>query len=398
MSTFEVRKRDGLARIGLYKDGDLIIQTPTVIDPITQFPNLSKYCHTNIPFSTDQSDICKYYIPGDGPIMFNPSIKCPAKSGDVIVVSGWKSTLNDSKRYIEYLSALHTNTPPDTARYAPASALPSNVSILIATGFDIFDYTAVDLASIQGWFCRPEGKFDSSFLDKGVCVCEGCKTHNLQLHNRITLLNEISFVKTQIEMGQTRELIEQRCRLNPEHVSLIRRLDKTELEYNAIPVVRSSKFYSNSSESLTRPEISFFETRLIDRFVPSRTDICVLLPCSARKPYSQSKTHQKFQTAIDNRAHEVIITSPLGVVPRELEHIYPASHYDVPVTGYWDREELEIISNYISEYLSKHKYDRILCHLSGGAKEAACIAASKIGIDLEFTCTDDRPTSPTSLK
>ncbi len=48
-------------------------------------------------------------------------------------------------------------------------------------------------------------------------------------------------------------------------------------------------------------------------------------------PLSQS--HKKFQRAIAGRAHELIITSPLGLVPRELECIYPAGHYDLPVTG-----------------------------------------------------------------
>jgi archaeosine synthase len=148
---------------------------------------------------------------------------------------------------------------------------------------------------------------------------------------------------------------------------------------------------------MTRPEIAFFEERVINRFVPSRNDVCVLLPCAMKKPYSVSKTHQKFRQVIDGRAHEVIITSPLGVVPRELELIYPASHYDVPVTGYWDREEFAILVDYVAAYLVKHRYERVICHLEGGAKAVAIAAAEVAGITLEFTCTDDRPSSSNSL-
>ena len=195
-----------------------------------------------------------------------------------------------------------------------------------------------------------------------------------------------------------RELMEQRCRLNAEQVALLRRLDRSAFVAAALPVVRSSRFLANSAESMTRQEIAFFEDRVVNRFVPSRNDVCVLLPCAARKPYSLSKTHQKFQRVIEGRAHEVIITSPLGVVPRELELVYPAGHYDVPVTGYWDREESAILVGYVAAYLAKHRYDRVICHLEGGAKAVAVAAAEAAGVTLEFTCTDDRPTSPESLR
>ena len=43
--------------------------------------------------------------------------------------------------------------------------------------------------------------------------------------------------------------------------------------------------------------------------------------------------------------HEVIITSPLGIVPRELEIVYPAASYDIPVTGIWEGYEKKMIKN-----------------------------------------------------
>ncbi|HJJ90684.1 MAG TPA: archaeosine synthase subunit alpha [Methanocorpusculum sp.] len=398
MNTFDVRVHDGFARIGILRINGEDIHTPTIIETGKIFPSLADRSFTNLPLSVPQFDADKYYVPGKDPVSFHPLESCPAVSGDVVMISGWRSALKDARRAIEYLIALHTAPPPDTARYIPASALPSNVAILIATGFDLFDYVAVDLATVQSKFCMIEGEFDASYLEKGVCGCEGCQTHNLFLHNRIALNREIALVKSWIEAGQTRELIEQRCRLHPEQISLIRRLDRSPLATRMLPVVRPSQFLVNSAESMTRPEISFFEERVINRFVPPRNDICILLPCAARKPYSISKTHQKFQRVIAGRAHEVIITSPLGVVPRELELVYPASHYNVPVTGYWDREESAILVEYVVAYLKKHQYDRIICHLNGGAKEVAIAASMEVGIDLEFTCIDDCPSSLGSLR
>lgn len=398
MSTFDVRAHDSLARIGMLRIGDTEIRTPAAVAATQLFPSLCNRPFTNLPLSAPQSDADTYYVPGSEPVAFHPRAVCPAESGNVVMVSGWRSTLDDARRYAEYLPAIFAGTPPDTARYAPACALPSNAAMLIATGFDLFDYTAVDLASVQGKFCMLEGEFDALYREKGVCGCEGCRTGNLFLHNRLALDREIALVKTWIEAGQMRELMEQRCRLHAEQVSLLRYLDRSALPAAALPVVRSSRFMANSSESMTRPEIAFFEERVINRFVPSRNDVCVLLPCAARKPYSMSKTHQKFQRVIEGRAHEVIITSPLGVVPRELELIYPAGHYDVPVTGYWDREESAILVEYVAAYLAKHRYERVICHLEGGAKAVAIAAAEMAGVDLEFTCTDASPSSPDSLR
>ena len=399
MNTFDVRTRDGLGRIGTLRIGDREpIQTPAALDTQTLFPSLKNRAFTNVPLSAPQSDVDRHLVPGTDPVTVHPKKCGHAASGDILMFANWGTTLNDARRTLEYLEPLLTGCPPDAARYAPASALPSNVAMLIGTGFDLFDYTAVDLLTIQNKFCTPEGEFPADYLTKVVCNCPGCQTGDLALHNRLALDREIAVVKTWIETGTLRELLEQRCRLHAEQVSLLRRLDRSPLPAAALPAVRSSRFMANSAESMTRPEIAFFEDRIINRYTPPRNDVCVLLPCASRKPYSLSKTHQKFQRVIEGRAHEVIITSPLGVVPRELELIYPAGHYDVPVTGYWDREESAILTGYVAAYLAKHQYDRILCHLEGGAKAVAIAAANMAGITLEFTCTDDRPVSPDSLR
>ncbi|MGE5831887.1 MAG: DUF5591 domain-containing protein, partial [Methanomicrobiales archaeon] len=119
-------------------------------------------------------------------------------------------------------------------------------------------------------------------------------------------------------------------------------------------------------------------------------------PCSARKPYSTSLSHHRFMKAIRGRAHELIVTSPLGLVPRELERVYPAAHYDIPVTGHWDREELALVSSVIAGYLARHPYRRIIAHLEGGALVAAQMAADACGISLEVTA-GPHPADPASL-
>jgi archaeosine synthase len=147
---------------------------------------------------------------------------------------------------------------------------------------------------------------------------------------------------------------------------------------------------------MQRAEVRRFAERVIERYVPPKTDVAVLLPCSARKPYSLSQSHRKFQQAIGGRAHELIVTSPLGLVPRELETVYPAGHYDVPVTGYWDAEECAVIAGILAGYFRKHPYRRIIAHLEGGALKVAQMAAKQCGIILEYSCTG-HPAGNTAL-
>lgn len=94
----------------------------------------------------------------------------------------------------------------------------------------------------------------------------------------------------------------------------------------------------------------------------------LFVPCSAKKPYSYSKTHKILGRALErvgkrDLVHEVVVTSPLGLVPKELELFYPAKEYDIPVTGYWDPIEVGFVSGMISAYLKKNEYDHIVVHM-----------------------------------
>jgi len=75
------------------------------------------------------------------------------------------------------------------------------------------------------------------------------------------------------------------------------------------------------------------------------------------------------------------LTSPLALVPRELEEAYPAASYDVPVTGRWDREERAWLTGCLQAYLKKNRYARIVAHLEGELEQAV----KDSGIEATFT-------------
>ena len=388
----DIRRRDGLARAGTVTDGDNAIRFPAAIDPGRLFPSLCRQEHTNVPLAADAAFAGEYLVQPDDrqPVVIHPALPGAAESGDIVMAGNWHTAPAGPRQYVEWLVTLKEQNPPDTVWYAPAAALPSNAHILCFTGFSLFDYTAVGLKTAQGLFCTQDGDFAAGAMDEMQCGCEGCRNGDLGLHNRLALDRELATIRLFIAQGRLRELVEARCRLNAPHVAILRHLDnRYAFSERYAPVVRAGTLRANSAESANRPEVRRFAERVLERYLPPKADVAVLLPCSARKPYSLSQSHRRFCMAVGNRAHELIVTSPLGLVPRELETVYPAMHYDVPVTGYWDAEECAIISSIIARYFAKHRYRRVIAHLEGGALKVAEMAAEACGISLEYSCRED---------
>jgi archaeosine synthase len=164
------------------------------------------------------------------------------------------------------------------------------------------------------------------------------------------------------------------------------------------PITRKQALIATTKDALTRPEVRRFQERVIQRYSkPQSTKILLLLPCSAKKPYSFSKSHKLFSErllSIRNPfiIHELILTSPLGLVPRELELTYPASAYDITVTGHWDEDEKKMMRTLLEQYLTKNTYDTAIVHLP-----ASLLEFTRDLLKNPVSTCIDTPTSPESL-
>ena len=225
-------------------------------------------------------------------------------------------------------------------------------------------------------------------------------------HNTLLLEKEVKKVKAHIRAGSLREYVELKVRSSPFLTAVLRLLDIEEEEYfeKRTPVARNHGMMANTMESLKRIEVKRFASRVLERYEPPMRKILLLLPCSARKPYSLSPSHLKFREAIERyrgRIHEIILTSPLGVVPRELELTYPAAFYDIPVTGYWDAEERDWVASCLRAYLERNakNYEQIVAHLNGAYKELCSGVADDLDINVVYTCEEGEDvTSKAALK
>lgn len=275
----------------------------------------------------------------------------------------------DAQAFVQRLRALRESVGPSKLIYAPGIMDLSNMALLAYMGVDLFDSVLLSYQARRGVLSLPEGTIsakDAEWLLKDLTT-KGVEEHNLNAAGQ-----ELGLVRHLIRAGRLRELAEIRANSTPWGVAALRLFD---LECYALQEAQASvtgpRFYANSAQSLNRPDIVRWRKRVQERWSPStHKKILLLLPCSAKKPYFTSKTHQIFRDSLmrvpnNEVVQELIITSPLGAVPRELELFYPAAQYDIPVTGHWGLEEQRMAKELTSSAASKG-FDKVVCHLGHG--------------------------------
>ncbi|MHA2296034.1 MAG: DUF5591 domain-containing protein [Candidatus Hodarchaeales archaeon] len=331
--------------------------------------------------------------------------------------------LTNPAKMSEYLALITSLFPSKLLLHAPAIE-PSWFPLLAYAGIDIFDAIAIEDLTNQAMYITSISYFHLENISRNgnfPCTCPACNLLNddrtetvdsldlLLDHNIIQALNSLHMIRQAMRITSLRDLVSGSFSSIPPAAALLRKLDANHghLLEEQLTVNKALPLSCSYASDLTRPEVKRFVQR-VAKFTPfPLTKICLILPCSVRKPYSFSKSHLLFRTAIKkslgnklrNILSEVIVTSPLGIVPRELEGIYPAAHYDIPVTGDWNEEERKRAFNCLKKYLeiirSHQEEVMIIAHVTG-AEVDICQEASK-DLDCIFTSKSGKVTSRESL-
>lgn len=168
--------------------------------------------------------------------------------------------------------------------------------------------------------------------------------------------------------------------------------------------IQKETVYFISDASIRRPEVKRWHKRVLERFTPPKNvEILLLFPCSAKKPYSFSRSHTLYRRAVKealgsgtSKVHELILTSPFGVVPREWEWL---AKYDIVVTGHWSEEEIKPAAELLAKTLEKYPGDiPIVAHLDEAYVEIAKLASELSGREIIFTDVKNGTTSHESLR
>jgi len=416
---FEVVKRDGPARLGRLLLENTI-STPSLLShddyislgsifsygsidqairaskslkglkKLAVMPYVASSIHTEPVIRLPKTEII-----GPKGIVIHPFSEDELEKADVYIISS-AGSLRRAKDLTSAVLNAKYKIASDTALYAPALATPANLAFLIYLGIDLVDSVRIEADAYLGRFHSRDGVFNLDDLEDLPCKCKFCleisehrdSDDNRRLlagHNIFKLEEELSVIRQMMKAETIREYVERQVRVTPELTASLRLLDK---EYRYLeartPQYRKSIFYANTAESLKRAEVKRFADRVLNRYRAPMSDVLLLLPCSARKPYSTSRSHRLFAEAIrpwKRYLHELILTSPLALVPRELEEVYPAASYDVPVTGHWDLEERAWLLSCLDTFLEKKGHYKIVAHIEGELREIV----EHHGIDAIYT-------------
>jgi archaeosine synthase len=324
---------------------------------------------------------------------------------DAYVLSGAQGVVGHGESFVEAVVAVRRAIPDDAALYLPGVATPGNVATLASAGVDLFDADAAVVAGTQGRYLTDDGERHLDRMEELSCACRACEggladfdREDCVEHNRRRLAAALATVRERIRAGRLRDYLEGQARHENWHTAALREFDD-EWAYveERAPLVREADLTAASADTVRRPEIRRFADRVTSRYRCRFDAPLVLVPCSARKPYSESQSHRQFQDAIQYRAHTVSMTSPIGVVPQELELTYPAQHYDAVVTGRWTATETEFVSEVLARYLERNDYPRVVAHVPPeGYREVVDRAAADAGVDVEYT-VEDHPTTDDSI-
>jgi len=275
------------------------------------------------------------------------------------------------------------NLPLDNPLHLFGAGHPVMFALAVSMGCDMFDSAAYAIYARQGRYLTEYGTFKFDQLEHLPCSCPMCSQtdvkelksltkkeleKSLAEHNLYVCQSEIRKIKQAIIEGRLWELLELRARSHPSLLQALSRL-KFYREYieRHTPVTKKRGLLYFGSTGLSRPEITRYEKKIQENYTPpNKTRILLLLPQTQTKPFH--KSHQfnlawrKIKKLIGVKAqnvHVCIYTTPFGVVPIELDEVYPISQSEISQP---DEETLNYAANQIQNYATTKKYNVIILH------------------------------------
>jgi len=274
------------------------------------------------------------------------------------------------------------NLPLERPLHLFGAGHPFMFSLAITLGCDLFDSAAYAIYARQDRYMTETGTARLRELEYLPCSCPACnntspekalalaKTERqafLARHNLYTCFSEIRRIKQAIVEGRLWEHLGMRAHGHPALLRAVKELAgyKRYLEENS-PVTKKSGLFFFDSLDLSRPEILRHKTRLSERYSPPKTaELLVLLPQTRTKPFHRSWEHQEAQKEIQRklgaetlRVHVCTYAAPFGVVPAELDEVYPLSQHETATP--LDTETINYVAEQVGNYITEKHYKRVV--------------------------------------
>jgi predicted RNA-binding protein len=132
------------------------------------------------------------------------------------------------------------------------------------------------------------------------------------------------------------------------------------------PVMKRSGLFFFGDEGLARPEVVHHRNQLRNNYAPPEAArMLLLLPQTRCKPFHKAREFdrikQLFKRLNPNVAktiHVCFYEAPFGVVPLELDEVYPLSQHEAALP--LDRETVDYVAGQVAEYVKNTRYSSVV--------------------------------------
>ena len=263
-------------------------------------------------------------------------------------------------------------------RHLMGAGHPMIFALCGAMGCDLFDSAAYILYAEDDRLLSTRGTFKLENLQEMPCSCEVCTKFTpddlrampkkerrdlIAQHSLHVSFAEHRLIRQAIYDGNLMELVEERCRAHPALLEAVRQLANYSEDLEKYdPRSKKSAFFYTGPESLGRSEVRRHMQKL--RELPKKRDLVILPP--SRKPYSKFISGKLGEFYVYGEEHEIdedntdfmVLDIPFGLIPLEIDEVYPLSQSDAPKTR--DVDSIEFIEDFIDEF--GEYYDEVLIH------------------------------------
>ena len=142
------------------------------------------------------------------------------------------------------------------------------------------------------------------------------------------------------------------------------------------------------------PEFERSYRYIIDEYDVTPKEIAIFMPCAVRKPYSTSPSHQLIRMIISQvfcpEQYHIVIFGTCGIVPAELEEMYPFAHYKYMLGKCKDEKVkedfLRIETGRVAGYLEKTRdiYTYRIGYCLGIFREALIRGSKESGVPIDM--------------
>ena len=272
--------------------------------------------------------------------------------------------------------------PVDRPLHLFGAGHPAMFSSAVALGCDLFDSAAYALYAREDRYMTENGTKRVGELDYFPCCCPRCSTETpkglmektkkerevfLAEHNLYVCMAEIKRIKQAIREGRLWEHTEMRVHGHPALLSALKKLrSHIDLLEAYSPTIKGSGFFYFDSIGLVRPEITHYRKRLTERYDPPKNaKVLFLVPQTRNKPFHKApefkKIRQLFRVLgedLTRQIHVCVYAAPFGVIPLELDEVYPLSQHETALP--LDLETENYVASQTAEYIKRSTYASVV--------------------------------------